>query len=121
MAAANSSTQAVTTTEVHFSSTEYYDTIVVANGTAVAMSVAVDGSTAVNTPGTGNLQVPPNSEVAFDNEAAKGLPNWNSVPNKDMSESYGVTAQTGFTAANSTFCSVIPLGTASGDVTITFQ
>lgn len=120
-AAANSQTFAVTSTEVHFSSSEYYDTIVVSNGTAVPLSVAVDGGTAVAGATTGDLLVPPNSEVTFDNEASRGLPNWNTKPNQDQSQVLGQTAQTGFFAANSTFCSVIPEATTTGDVTITFQ
>ena len=121
--AANSQTfaYAAAATESHFSSTEYYDTIVVTNGTAVALAVAVDGGTAVAGATTHNLEVPANSTVEFDNEQTAGLPNWNTKPNQDWSQTLGTTAQQGFTGTAPTYCSVIPEASATGDVTITFQ
>jgi hypothetical protein len=105
-------------TESHFSSSEYYTTIVVDNATPVALNVATDGGTAVAGAGTNMLTVPPNSIAEFGN--LQPLPNAD-VPGTNYTARTGWTAQQGYLGTTLTFCSVIPQASTSGEVTISFQ
>jgi hypothetical protein len=115
---AHSQTFAVTSTEVHLASNNYFSTIVVDNGTAVAVNVATDGGTAVAGATTNVLTVPPNSIGVFGN--LQPLPNAD-VPATPETASTGWTVQQGWTGTSMTYCSVIPQATTTGDVTISFQ
>ena len=105
-------------TESHFSSNEYYSTIVVDNATGEPLNVCTDGGTAVAGAGTDMLTVPAGQCVAFGN--LQPLPNAN-VPGTDRTASIGWDVQNGYVGTNLTYCSVIPQASATGEVTISFQ
>lgn len=122
-------TYAGTATESHYSSTEFYSTIVVQNDTAEPIFVAIDGGTAT-AGGNNEEQVEAGQTFEFDNE--QRLPNESVKPNNsqgvpntstyaDVSTIPGWTAQQGYIGTSPTYVSVIPLASATGDVTVSFQ
>lgn len=109
---------AAAATESHFSSNEYYSTVVIDNATTVALNVCTDGGTATGGAGTNMLTVPPGTVQEFGNLLP--LPNAD-VPGTSETSSTGWTVQKGYVGINLTFCSVIPQASTSGEVTISFQ
>lgn len=122
---------AATAGESHFSANIWYGTIVVTNGTSVALNVGTDGGTAVASASTHEIECAPGVTQVYENLLQMPNPNallgaaaayYNGVMGTfDQSEAVGWTAQRGYAGANFTFCSVIPQASATGNITIAFQ
>lgn len=129
----NSTTLAVTTAEVHFGSAVWSPSIVVENSSGVPVAVATDGGTITSGTAAHEAMVPPGVTQVFGN--TQPLLNTNTGVYKsnggtgafDQSNAPGWTAQQNNPAQYpapsnfATYCSVFPVGTGTGNVTITFQ
>lgn len=94
----------------------YAKTVIIENESGQVCYARYDGTAAV-AAAAGTAEIPSGSIVILLNEGP--LPNSNTTPNADQSESEGWTAQTAYTPG--TTLSIIPAASATGTVNVTFQ
>lgn len=106
--------------EQHATYTSFAPTIVVVNDGSVAMWVQTDGGTAVAKTAPA-IPVEPNGTLVLSNQ--QPLMNNNTTPNANQSETQGWTPQGAVAnyASAPSYVSIIPEGSCSSNVSVSFQ